>query len=95
MPKVTLHKKLLGKIAFCLLASIDECDCTIQERAIDIQSDDESRAIFHISGWSNFWIKSSGRFPELWRKVKQLLLTFPTIYFAEQGFCQLLHTRSK
>jgi len=40
-------------------------------------------------------MKCSEGFPELWEKVKQLLLGFPTTYFAEQGFCQLLHTRNK
>jgi len=43
----------------------------------------------------NFWIKCSKRFPELWGKVKVLLLVFPTTYFAEQGFSQVLHIRNK
>jgi len=62
---------------------------------IDIQSDDEARAIFHTYGWSNFWIKCSERFPEFCGKVKLLLLTFTTTYFAEHIFCQVVHTRNK
>jgi len=27
--------------------------------------------------------------------VKLLLLVFPTTYFSEKGFCQVLHTRNK
>jgi len=61
---------------------------------IDIQSDDEAHAIFQTYRWSDFSIKCSERFPELWGKVKLLLLAFPTTYFAEQGFCQVLHTRN-
>jgi len=33
------------------------------------------------------------RFPKLWVTVQLLLLAFPTTYFAEQGFCPVLHTR--
>jgi len=82
-------QKVVGEIAFCQLTSISECDSTIQERLIDIQSDDEAPVLFHTHGWSNFWIKCSERFPELRGKVKLLLLWFPTTYFPEQGFCQV------
>jgi len=27
--------------------------------------------------------------------LKLLLLAFPTTFFADQGFCQVLHTRNK
>jgi len=51
---------------------------------------------FINTGWSDFWIKRSERFPEVWGKVKLLLLLkFPTTYFPEQGFSQGLHTRKK
>ena len=62
---------------------------------IETQSDDEAHAIFHAQECKNFWIETSERFPKLWRKVKLLLLAFPTTYFAEQGFYQVLHTRNK
>jgi len=32
---------------------------------------------------------------QLFGKVKLILLGFPTTYFPEQGFCQVLHTRNK
>jgi len=54
----------------CQLTSISECDYTVQERLIDIQSDEGSRVIFHSHGRSDFWIKRSARFADLWRKVK-------------------------
>jgi len=45
MPKVTLRRKLLGEIPVCQLASISECDSTIQESLIDMQSGDEACAV--------------------------------------------------
>jgi len=89
-----VYRKLLGEIPFRQLTSISECDSTIQERLIDFQSDDEARAIFHTHGWSKFCIKCCERFSELWGKVQLLLLAFPTMYFSEQGFCQVLRTRN-
>ena len=75
--------------------SHNQRNTTIQKRLIGIQSDDEARAVFLTNEWFHFWIKCSERFPELWGKVKLLLLAFPTTYFAEQGFCQALHTRDE
>jgi len=75
--------------------SHNQRNTTIQKRLIGIQSDDEARAVFLTNEWYHFWIKCSERFPELWGKVKLLLLAFPTTYFAEQGFCQALHTRDE
>ena len=48
----------------------------------------EALVISHTHGWSNFGVKCIERFPELWGKVKLLLLGFPTTYFSEQGFCR-------
>jgi len=67
----------MGEIAFCQLTSISECDPTIQELLIDIQSDDEASVVFHTFGWSNFWIKCRKSFLKLWGKVKIILLEFP------------------
>jgi len=60
---------------------------------LDIQSDDVAPVIFHTYGWSNFWIKCSEHFPELCGKVKLLLglLAFPTTYFPDEGFYQMLY----
>jgi len=41
-------------------------DSTIQERLIDIQSDDVNRVVFHTHGWYIFGIKYSESYPELW-----------------------------
>jgi len=35
------------------------------------------------------------RTSQLSGKVRLILLSFPTTYFPEQGFCQVLHTRNK
>jgi len=94
-PKVTLRRKLLGEMTFCHFTCISQCDSIIQERLTNIHSNDGARVIFHTHGWSDFWIKCSERIPELWGKVKLLLLAFPTTYFAEQGFCQVLHKCNK
>jgi len=51
--------------------------------------------LYFTHGWSNFWINCSELFPELWRIVKLILLGFPTMYFPEQGFCQVLQTGNK
>jgi len=48
--KVTLRKKLLDEIPLCRLASIGEFGSTIQIHLVNIQSDNEVRAIFHTHG---------------------------------------------
>jgi len=40
-------------------------DSTIQERLIDIQSDDETCIAFHKHGWQIFGIKRRESYPEL------------------------------
>jgi len=66
----------------------------LQERFIDFQNDDETRAI--LPGWSDFWIKCSERFPKDWGRVNLLLiLDFPTTYVAQQGFNHVLRIRNK
>jgi len=81
-PKATLRRKLLGELRFCHLTSnysSSEWDSTIQERLTDIQSEDEATVtivhfiIFHAHRCSDFWIKCSEHFPELWGEVKLLL----------------------
>ena len=72
-----------------------ECDSTMQELLIDLQSDEEARAIFNAHGWTAFWIKCSDRFPELWAKVKLFLLAFPLPYIVEEGFSEVLYMRNK
>jgi len=88
-----LRRKQLGEIPFYQLTSISECDSTIKKRHIDIQSDDEGRAIFHAYGWSNFGLSAVSIFRTLW-KSEVIITGFPTTYFAEQDFCQALHRRN-
>ena len=64
-PKVTFPTKLLDEISFCQLASISECDSTIQERLIDIQSDDEVRAIFHAHVFGSSAVSIFQNFEEM------------------------------
>jgi len=40
-------------------------DSTIQERLIDIQSDDDTRIVFHKHGWQIFGIKCRESYPDL------------------------------
>ena len=92
----------MGEIAFCQLPSIDKCDSTIQECLIDIQSDNETRAIFRAHGKSDFWINWRAvsvfqNFGENWSSYHCILFftVFCKTYFVEQGFCQVLHTCKK
>ena len=55
-------------------SNINECDSNMQEMLIDLQSDEEARAIFRARGWVGFWIKCNNQFPELWEKVKLFIL---------------------
>ena len=75
--------------------NINDCDSTMQEMLIDLQSDEEARAIFRAHGWAAFWIKWKNRFPQLWEKVELFILAFPTTYIAEQGFSEVLYMRNK
>ena len=76
-------------------SNINECDSTLQEMLVDLQSDEEARAIFRAHGWAGFWIKCNNRFPELWEKVRLFILAFPTTYIAEKGFSEVLYMRNK
>ena len=75
--------------------NINDCDSTMQEMLIDLQSDEEARAIFRAHVWAAFWIKWKNRFPQLWEKVELFILAFPTTYIAEQGFSEVLYMRNK
>ena len=44
-------------------SNINECDSTMQEMLIDLQSDEKARANFRAHGWAGFWIKCNDRFP--------------------------------
>ena len=50
-------------------SNINECDSTMQEMLIDLQSDKEAREIFRAYGWAGFWINCNDRFSELWEKI--------------------------
>ncbi|KAM3833924.1 zinc finger BED domain-containing protein 5-like [Diretmus argenteus] len=76
-------------------ADVAECEPSIQEHLIDIQSDDEAKAIFRTSGWGSMWITYAQRYPALWEKTRLIILAFPTTYLVEQGFSQVLHMQSK
>uniref|UniRef100_A0A8C6KAH0 DUF4371 domain-containing protein n=1 Tax=Nothobranchius furzeri TaxID=105023 RepID=A0A8C6KAH0_NOTFU len=67
----------------------------IQEHLINLQNDEEAQATFRTSGWQVMWTVHGHRFPTLWGKAQLLLLAFPTSYFVEQGFSQVLYMQSK
>ena len=76
-------------------SNINKSDSTMQEMLIDLQSNEEARAVLRAHGWAGFWIKCNNRFQQMWKKVKLLTLAFPTTYIAEQGFSEELYMRNK
>ena len=43
-------------------SNINECNSTTQEMLIDLQSDEDGRAILRARGWVGFWIKCNNNF---------------------------------
>ncbi|XP_051950665.1 zinc finger BED domain-containing protein 5-like [Xyrauchen texanus] len=67
----------------------------IQETLIDLQNDEEAKSTFRTCGWRVMWATHGQRFPLLWKRIRLLLLAFPTSYLVEQGFSQALHMQTK
>ena len=55
---------------FATTMLVSECDPATQELFRDMQSNEESHAIFNAHERADFWIKCDGRFPGLWEKAK-------------------------
>ena len=55
--KDLLDQEVFPWLVESLASNINECDSTMQEMLIDLQSDEEARATFREHGWAGFWIK--------------------------------------
>ncbi|XP_077083466.1 zinc finger BED domain-containing protein 5-like [Siphateles boraxobius] len=74
---------------------VSRSEAEIQETLIDLQNDEEAKATFRACGWRVMWVTHGQRFPLLWKRIRLLLLAFPTSYLVEQGFSQALHMQTK
>lgn len=74
---------------------VSRSEAEIQETLIDLQNDEEAKATFRAYGWRVMWATHGQRFPILWKRIRLLLLAFPTSYLVEQGFGQALHMQTK
>ena len=53
---------------------------------MDVQNDFEGDVLFQQVGYETFWPKEQVKYPNLWEKIKLLLLAFPSSYLLEKGF---------
>lgn len=67
----------------------------LQEDLIDLQNDEEAKAMFIGDRYDLFWCKLSDKYPLLWKFVKLHVLSFPTSYLVEKGFSAVTLLLSK
>ena len=69
------------------LEEMETMEEDIVEELIEIQNDCELKPMFSKS-YQHFWLQKeiAIRYPELWKRVKILLIAFPTSYLVERGF---------
>ena len=67
-------------------ADVTKAPFEIQEELIDIQNDEEAKAIYKDGRYDVLWAEMSDRYPGLWNDAKLLVLSFPTSYLVEKGF---------
>ncbi|XP_076039364.1 protein FAM200C-like [Oratosquilla oratoria] len=79
------------------IADASEVDVTLQESVIELQNDTTARGWFKRGGRHKLWIYQDvhEKYPLLWKKVKLILLAFPTSYLVETGFSRVMHLLSK
>ena len=68
----------------------------MEEELISLQNDLELKPRFKKSD-QYFWLQKeiSERYPALWKKVKMLVIAFPTSYLVERGFSAVAQLLSK
>jgi len=57
---------------------VSRSEAKIQETLIDLQNDEEAKATFWACSWRVMWATHGQHFPLLWRRIRLLLLAFPT-----------------
>ena len=68
------------------LTAPSDIEYDIQEEFIELQNDEEAKAIFNGDNYCIFWCRMSGKYPNLWSKVDIWIISFPTSYLVERGF---------
>lgn len=78
-------------------ANITEVDVLCQEELLQLRYDDESKGNFNSGGYIQLWQnkKMSNIYPNMWKKIFKLLITFPTSYLVESGFSAVNHILTK
>ncbi|XP_068229546.1 SCAN domain-containing protein 3-like [Palaemon carinicauda] len=71
-------------------ADATNADPNLVEELIDLQNDIEGKVLFQQIGYEAFWPKEQDKYPHLWKKIKLLLLAFPSSYLVEKGFSVVL-----
>ena len=68
----------------------------MEEELIPLQNDVELKPRFKKS-YQDFWLQKeiSERYPALWKKVKMLVMAFPTSCLVERGFSAVAQLLSK
>jgi hypothetical protein len=68
----------------------------LEEELMELQNDFELKPKFKIS-YQEFWFQKEipGRYPEVWREIKKLLISFPTSYLVEHDFGVVVRLLSK
>ncbi|XP_068234353.1 SCAN domain-containing protein 3-like [Palaemon carinicauda] len=76
-------------------ADATNADPNLVEELIDLQNDIEGKVLFQQIGYEAFWPKEQDKYPHLWKKIKLLLLAFPSSYLVEKGFSVVLQLLTK
>ena len=76
-------------------ADANNTDPNLVEELIDLQNDFEGKVLFQQIGYEAFWPKEQDKYPYLWKKIKLLLLAFPSSYLVEKGFSVVLQLLTK
>lgn len=74
-----------------------EVDITLQESFIGLWNNTAAQVRFNCGGFQMLWGNEDmhKNYPQLWKDVKLLLLTFPTSYLVGSGFSRMMHLLSK
>lgn len=76
-------------------ADVNNDDPNLVEELIDLQNDFEDKVLFQQIGYEAFWPKEQDKYPHLWKKIKLLLLAFPSSYLVEKSFSVVLQLLTK
>ncbi|KAL4089195.1 hypothetical protein QTP88_024256 [Uroleucon formosanum] len=79
------------------LADIQNLQPSIQEELLEVNHNEEAKIDFKHNGYELFWLKQKSMYPQLWKEVELLIMTFSSTYLVEKGFSavQQLLTKSR